>query len=59
MQMMWLYNLARTEGAPEQLSNNHGLKCDFPDSCFVQYFNYIFKKILKHFRYQSIFIYID
>lgn len=45
MQMIWLYNLVRTEAPPKLLNNNHGLKFDFSDSCFVQYFNYIFKKI--------------
>lgn len=44
MQVIWLYNLAIIEKAPKQLSNNHGLKCDFSDSCFVQYFIFIFKK---------------
>ena len=42
MQIIWLYNLARTEAAPKQLSSNHGLTFYFPDSCIVQYFNYIF-----------------
>lgn len=59
MQMIWLCKLARTEEAPKQLSKNHGLKFDFPNSCFVQYFNYIFKKILNHFKFQSMFIYVD
>lgn len=57
MQMIRLYNLARIQEARKRLSNNHSLKFNFLDSCFVQYVN-IFKKKKKKIQIsKNIYIY--